>query len=238
MVSAHHRDSNPAGSHLMPWLQGSSGRPPLGPHLPRVSRLFPTTRLPWQGYPVPLRRLLPAPVLTALTLPAASGVCRATATHSGPRGSHGGSSSTDTRAPPLGLWLVWLTRQSLLPAREGDGSGGQVAFHWRMWLGVPACRITRSAQGLDTSRSFCFQMGLNSRSAMQGSPAVRRAPQLRPLCWFLFCEAWVPSSPLPTMPCLQPVTCRLHHHPPCSVLGPPGTPAQPAARGQAWLNPT
>lgn len=27
------------------------------------------------------------------------------------------------------------------------------------------------------------------------------------------------------MPCLQPVTCRLHRHPPCSVLGPPGIPA-------------
>lgn len=55
MVFTHHRDSNPAGSQLMPWLQGSSRRPPLGPRLPRVSRLFPTTGLPWQGCPVPLR---------------------------------------------------------------------------------------------------------------------------------------------------------------------------------------
>lgn len=44
VVSAHHRDSNPAGSQLMPWLQSSSRRPPLGPHLPKVSRLSPT---PW-----------------------------------------------------------------------------------------------------------------------------------------------------------------------------------------------
>lgn len=135
VVSAHHRDSNPAGSQLEALLQEFIQKP-LGPTLPSL-QAFPTPGLPL-GRGVQRLRLLPAPVSTAPSNTVVSGVCRAAATHLGP-GTHMGSAP---QTPGPHLWAPvgpgYNSQSLLLLGKETAVEGKQLSIGGCGWESQPA----------------------------------------------------------------------------------------------------